>query len=351
MSRGPDTAVGAGAGPRVYVVVLNWNGWGHTLACLESVLRSRYDNFRVLLVDNDSGDDSVAAIRAWARGELAPLPLNPAVAGLTGQAPRSGAVAMRELTRQQAESAERTPDTPLTLIRTDRNLGFAGGNNVALRHALAQGDADYVWLLNNDTVVAPDALGCMVRHMRVRPEAGLCGSTLIYYDEPDRVQALGGGIYNPWFGTQRHIGGNSPVVAPIDAAAVERDMAYVVGASMLVSRAWLTDVGLLCEDYFLYFEELDWAVRGRGRYALTFAPDSRVYHKEGRSIGRPAVTASADYFALRSRLLFTAKCMRWALPTVWLSYFAVLFNRMRRGQFDRVPTILRIMLGQWTPGP
>lgn len=346
MSFDPGTAAPE---PRVYVVVLNWNGWGDTLPCLESLMRSRYGNFHVVVVDNGSGDESVAAIRGWARGELMPLPPIPPVADLIDYTPLPKPVAMAELTRAGAEQAGPLADAPVTLVRGDRNLGFAGGNNVALRHVLARGDGDYVWLLNNDTVVAPDALKCLVRHMQSRPDAGLCGSTLIYYDEPDRVQALGGGVYNPWLGTQRHIGGDTPVVAPVDAAAVERDMAYVVGASMLVSSAWLNNVGLLCEDYFLYFEELDWATRGHGRYVLTFAPDSRVYHKEGRSTGRPAITARADYFALRSRLLFTAKRRRWALPSVWLSYFGVLFNRMRRGQSDRVSTIVRIMFGQWTP--
>lgn len=346
---GPPSTTATGE-PRVYVILLNWNGWDQTLSCLESVLRSRYGNYRVIVVDNGSRDESVAALRAWARGELAPLPLHAAVAARIGYTSPPRPVAMAELSQAEAERRPATAaDAPVTLIRNPHNLGFAGGNNVALRHVLARGDGDYAWLLNNDTVIAPDTLECLVEHMRANPRAGLCGSTLIYYDEPDRIQALGGGVYNPWLGTQRHIGQDSPASAPVDARAVERQMAYVVGASMLVSRAWLKDVGLLCEDYFLYFEELDWAIRGRGRYQLAFAPRSRVYHKEGRSIGRPATTASADYYALRSRLLFTLKRMRWAFPSVWLSYFGVLFNRVRRGQLERVPTIVRIMLGQWTP--
>jgi GT2 family glycosyltransferase len=104
-------------------------------------------------------------------------------------------------------------------------------------------------------------------------------------------------------------------------------------------------VGLLCEDYFLYFEEIDWAVRGRGRLRLGYAPGSIGYHKEGATIGRPGRSASADIMALRNRLRFTRKRYPWALPVVWLGFLGVVVNRIRRGQSDRIAAILSIMFG------
>lgn len=332
---------------KVYVVVLNWNGWEDTLACLESILRSDYPALRVIVCDNASTDGSPERIKAWAAGALEPAcaPIKPVSYPI--RPPVAKPIACLELTRAEAQrNPALLPDVPLTLIHTGGNLGYAGGNNIGLRYALARGDADYCWVLNNDLVIAPDALSSLVARMQAQPEAGLCGSVLLDYYTPQRVQALGGAKYNPWFGTHRAIGANTCARAKIDREAVERQMSYVIGAAMFVSRRWLDEVGLLCEDYFLYFEEIDWAVRGRGRLRLALAPTSRVYHKGGASTGGPSQTPAADYLALRNRLWFTRNRIPWALPTVWLGFLLVLANRARRGQFDRIIPILNIMLGR-----
>ncbi len=330
---------------KVYIVVLNWNGWEDTLACLESILRSDYPTFRVIVCDNASTDGSPERIKAWAAGKLESLS---APAGIERRySPIAKPIACLEITRVEAQTAAHSlPDVQLTLLHTGGNLGYAGGNNMGLRYALARGDADYCWVLNNDLVIAPDALSRVVERMAEQPEAGLCGSVLLDYHAPDRIQALGGAIYNPWLGTHRAIGAGTSAGGKIDREAVERRMSYVIGAAMFVSRRWLDEIGLLCEDYFLYFEEIDWAIRSRGRFALAFAPRSRVYHKGGASTGRPSQSPAADYLALRNRLRFTRNRIPWALPTVWLGFLLVLANRLRRGQLDRIIPILAIMLGR-----
>ncbi|EAR22748.1 rhamnosyl transferase related protein [Nitrococcus mobilis Nb-231] len=331
---------------QVYIVVLNWNGWEDTLACLESIMRSDYPAFRVIVCDNASTDGSPERIKAWAAGKLEPL-RSPAETERR-YSPIAKPIACLEITHAEAQTMARSlPDAPLTLLHTGGNLGYAGGNNAGLRYALARGDADYCWVLNNDLVIASDALSRLVERMSEQLEAGLCGSVLLDYHAPERVQALGGATYNPWLGTHRAIGAGASAGRRIDREAVERRMSYVIGAALFVSRRWLDEIGLLCEDYFLYFEEIDWAVRGRGRgrFQLAFAPRSRVYHKGGGSTGRPSQSPAADYLALHNRLRFTRKHIPWALPTVWLGFLLVLANRLRRGQFDRIIPILAIMLG------
>ena len=331
--------------PKVYIVVLNWNGWGDTIACLESIMRSDYPAFHVVVCDNASTDGSAEHIKAWAAGHLEPVRL-PAPA--VGEC-RAIAKPLSCLELSNAESRSpggRTPESPLTLLHTGGNLGYAGGNNVGLRYALARGDADYCWVLNNDVVIAADALSRLVERMEEQSDAGLCGSVLLDYHSPHRVQALGGATYNSWFGTHRAIGTNAARPESVERGAVERRMSYVIGAAMFVSRRWLEEVGLLCEDYFLYFEEIDWAVRGRQRLRLAFAPRSLVYHKGGATAGRPSESPAMDYLALRNRIRFTRKRLPWALPTVWLGLLWVLANRLRRGQFDRIVPILTIMLGR-----
>lgn len=325
---------------KVYVIVLNWNGWGDTIECLESVFRSDYPDYRVVVCDNGSRDDSLERIKAWAEGRLdAAVPHGNPLRSLSCP-PVPKPLPLVEYDRTQAEAGGTALDggSRLVLIRNGGNLGFAGGNNVGLRHALARGDFDYVWLLNNDTVVRPDALSQMVRRMRERPDAGICGSTLPYYHRPDRLWAQGGATYNKWLGFPRSIGLHRRTDQGVDPVRVERRMDFVAGASMLVSLPFLREIGLLCEDYFLYFEDLDWAVRARRRYSLAYAPASVVYHKVEASIG---VIAAADRrkegriskaFNRRSKIAFTKKYCPYALPTALLGLLALEVASRLRGR-------------------
>ena len=325
--------------PRVYVVLLNWNGWRDTIACLESLLSLEYDNVSVIVCDNASSNESMDRLREWPLGhqsdELAVGPMGSLVA--SRQRSRPG---WRELTREQAE----TPATGAVdvndwaLIQTGANLGFAGGCNVGLRHALARGDADYVWLLNNDTVVAPTALNELVQVANASPQPGITGSTLLFYDRPDTVQALGGGTFNRWRAMTQHIGeGLSHRAAQAAGAKVVQDrLAYVVGASMLVSKEFIKRVGLLHEAYFLYFEELDWAERAKRAnppFAMGYAAGSLVYHRVGASAGTAARSLSSIAFLNRSRMMFMKRFYPRLLPVArmqlgWESVKAALKGRL-----------------------
>lgn len=312
---------------RVYIILVNWNGWNDTLECLESLLVLEYQDFRIVVCDNGSSDDSLQKIRDWlARHKLISA----------------------EYHRVEAETGGSPGNDPvLTLIRNDENMGFAGGNNVGLRYALARGDADYCWLLNNDTVVEPDALTHLVA--RMQHQVGMCGSSIRFYSERQRIQALGGGHYCRWIGLPWHYGRFTKWGSEINQQRAEAWMNYVEGASMLVSRRFLDEVGLLCEDYFLYFEETDWAIRSKGRFQLGFAPLSIVYHKVGASIGtssNPAkMSYTSDYFNIRNRLMFTRRFYPAALPTVWLVIFGSLMLRLCMGKWSRVMMVFRLLCG------
>jgi GT2 family glycosyltransferase len=344
----------AAARDGVYVVLVNWNGWRDTIECLESLFRSRYSpSFRVVVCDNASTDGSLDKIRDWATGRvkvernagdaLAMFVLPPVAKPIPH--------VVRSRIEAEQPAAVGSADALLTLIDVGVNLGFAGGCNVGMRYALRDAGCGYVWLLNNDTVVDPDALNAVVRRLRARPDAGQCGSRILSFSAPSLVQARGGERYNRWLASSRPIGAGRPAAEHVDAATVERDMSYVAGASLCVTRAFIEQVGLLDESYFLYGEELDWLARARGRFALAYAHDSIVYHKEGSTIGssRDGASRSAlsDYYMVRSRVRFTWKHARLALPTVVLGVLVAGINRIRRRQLDRALAILRIL---FTPG-
>ena len=332
---------------RIGVVVLNWNGWPDTLECLESLLRCRGVEGPIVVCDNDSADDSLDRLKAWAEGRLDVWTPPGAPLRDLSHPPHPRPIPFVEHDRGAAERGgdDRDDAARLVLVRTEANLGFAGGNNVGLRYLLARQDVDAVWLLNNDTVVDPGAAEALAAEVARDPRIGLCGSTLLYYHEPDRVQAAGGASYNAWLALPRHIGESLPLARIPGADEVRARLAYPTGASMLVTRVFLEAVGLMSEDYFLYFEELDWARRAAGRFRVGYAPESRVYHREGRSTGTDGSerkSATADYYFLRNRLRVTRRHFPGREATVRFGLLLALVNRLRRRQWDRVGMIARI---------
>ena len=172
----------------------------------------------------------------------------------------------------------------IVFIHASANRGFAAGNNVGIRYALSHGKCDYVWILNNDTVVRPDALDHLLERMEKDPSIGICGPTLCYMRHRDVIQARAGSTFSAWTGRASQIGMGSKISDPFDRQKIEGMLRFVSGAAMLVRRDFIETVGLMEEGYFLYYEELDWAQRGRDKYKLGVS-EAIVYHEVGGSIG------------------------------------------------------------------
>lgn len=300
------------------VLILSHNHWRDTVACLESVLGSDVRPRQVLVCDNDSSDNSLAHLAQWAEQH-------------------GDRLSCRLLTRAEAENAQEGdgfPGEELLFVDNSANLGYAGGNNVGLRLLLRSG-IPFIWLLNNDTVVAPGAAQALLQYMRDHPRCGLCGTLTRYLDDPETVQCYGGGWYDPlWaLGGLHGEGHRLPRGARPEHGPTE--LGYVNGASVFVRREFLLDVGLLDEAYFLYCEEWDWAERAKGRWTLGWTPEAEVLHREGlstgvsnrRGLGRSARSA---WRLIRSRLLFTWKFRPWALPTALAGQLFALSKKVFR---------------------
>jgi GT2 family glycosyltransferase len=271
------------AEPRVFVIVLNWNGWRDTLECLGSLEKLDYPNYEVVVVDNCSTDGSVARIR------------------------------------------EAYPD--VTLLQSGVNLGFAGGNNVGIRYALGR-EADYVWLLNNDTVAAPSALREMVDVALRDAGVGAVGSVLHYADEPDRIQAYGGGRVSLWSGISRHF----TTLVP------DEKLHYLAAASLLVRREVLERVGLLDDGFFLYWEDTDYAFRVRkAGYWLAVAPGASVWHKESATLGKKS--AVLDTYFSASAVLFFRKHSPLPLVPICMGGGARFCKRVAQGDWKRARSV------------
>lgn len=333
--------------PKVYIILLNYNGWVDTIECLESVLRNDYPNYQVIVVDNNSPNNSMEYLKAWAEGKL-DVWVNPdnSLRNLSFP-PGSKPLPYVYYTREEAEKGgnpeiekdlknkmpkDTTSKYPLVFIQSGDNLGFAGGNNIGIRYTMAKNDFEYIWLLNNDTVIKKDALKKLVEFAE-KNYTGISGSVLMYYDSPNTVQAYGGHI-NKFFGTSHHI---------LKKEQIKDKLDYIVGASFLINKRVIEKIGLLPEDYFLYYEEVDYCFNARKNgFSLAVVLDSVVHHKEGQSTGANKKLKSefADILSLTNRIKFHKKYLGGGIG-LWLGMSIAFFNRIRRGQADRILKVIK----------
>lgn len=343
--------------PKTYIIILNYNGWRDTQECLESVLKLNHPNYQIVVVDNNSPNDSMSHLLAWAKGEELATLDNKTLGYLSTPAiPKPVNYIFYD--KQTAlnggiSELEAQLSNPIIFIQAGENRGFAAGNNVGTEYALKKGDADYIWYLNNDTVVEPNALTEYMNkasgYKKKNEKVGIIGAKLMYYYQPTLIQAIGG-TYNKWLATTNHIGAFEKDSGQYDNEEIVEKISYPVGASMLVDVCFIKDIGMMCEDYFLYFEELDWVYRGKQQgWEIGYCWKTRVFHKEGRSIGSDSDSLRrsdlSDYYGLKNRIKFTKKYNSRLVFSVKIGFFFVFYNRLKRGDFSKFFNSLNVFFG------
>ncbi|WP_047682711.1 MULTISPECIES: glycosyltransferase family 2 protein [Xenorhabdus] len=308
----------------IYIIVLNWNGAEDTISCVKSLLKSNYDNYNIIVVDNKSTDNSYLKLKYE-------LPI------IAGNPTNFFEISIENIKKHKCQR-----NKEILLIQSGSNLGYAGGNNIGILFALNQTDMEYVWILNNDTEVHPSAIEELIIKCKSNSEIGICGSRLILFDDRTKMQSLGG-IHNKLLCTTKQYAWMQNASIKYNDNEVAEKIDYVVGAAMFLTKRCLNNVGLLSEDYFLYFEELDICLRAKSKgFLIGVCSESHVYHKEGASTGG-GKNNIADYYSIRNRLIVTRKFFPKFYIFVWLSLFGVAINRARRKEFEKMKTCLRIM--------
>ena len=321
------------------IVVVSYGAGDALLACLGSLAGAARapdaPEMRIVVVDNASPDDTVARLRDWAaspEGGTAPDLPHPV-------APRPAA------TLRLAEDGTLPPATEgLALIEAGRNGGFAAGVNVGLRALSSEPSVEGFWLLNPDTVVPAKTPAGLIGAARDAGRYGAIGGRLLYLERPDTIQCDGGGRIAWRFGRIDHYNQHRPADAPAPGP-----LDYVSGAHMLVGRDFLSQAGEMPEDYFLYFEEMDWILR-RGDLPLLWTPDAPVYHAAGGSIGSRGLTRGPSplsaYWMARSRMRFVRRWRPAHLPGT-AAYTALKAAQMaRRGEGAAARATLRGLAGR-----
>ena len=236
--------------PKVYTIVLNYNNFPDTVETLQSALNLTYPNNHLLLVENSTIKEISEMIRL----------LFPA----------------------------------LEIIENERNLGYAGGNNAGIRHALRQG-AEYIFILNNDLSLSPDALHKLVLALQSDGTAAACQPLVTYYDDRDRIWSAGTRLllgYPRLYlkGRRRH------------ARGTKKPPFGLVGCALLLRAQSLREIGLFDESLFLLQEETDWCMRAVEKgFSLLVVCDAVVHHKVSATLGQ--FSKSYLYYISRNWLL------------------------------------------------
>lgn len=257
--------------PLIVTVVLNTNRRADTLEALASLAGSTHRNQRVIVLDNASTDGSVEAIR------------------------------------------QAFPD--VEVIRLEENRGYAGNNNVGIRAALERG-ADWVLLLNEDAVVAPDCLENLVSCDPTHPEVGITGPVVYHSSDPGIIQSAGGRLGGSnWLPV--HAGQNEPDRGQYAAG---REVDWVSGCAIMLRREVIEQTGLLDERFFYYWEETDWCIRARrAGWKIRFVPQAKVWHKGVQPDYRPS--PNVTYYCTRNWFLLLEKHRAplnvWAFVILW----------------------------------
>lgn len=250
---------------KVFVIILNWNGKKDTLDCLSSLELSDYpkDLFSIVIVDNGSTDGSVPAIQSAFPG--------------------------------------------VDMLELHENKGFTGGNNIGAKLALKRG-ADYVFFLNNDTIVEHSTVTTLVEAFTRHPDAGVVSPKIYFtYQGRKAIWYAGGDIdWANMYG--KHIGVNEEDRKQYDK---EKETVFCTGCAMMVKRDVLEKVGLFDERFFAYYEDSDLSIRAeKARFTLWYVPSARLFHKNAASSGGTG-SKLQDYFIPRNRLLFAWKHASW----------------------------------------
>ncbi|RLD32052.1 MAG: hypothetical protein DRI88_02890 [Bacteroidetes bacterium] len=297
---------------KIYVVLVNLGAWRHTIECMESLLGSTYTNYSCVVVDVKDIDRSLNHLNNW---------------------------------------LEKEKDDRFVLISESENKGFAYANNIGIDYALAQNDGHFMWILNNDTVVNDDALEKLMLYYNENKHTdkiGFLGSKILDYTKRDLIENVGG-TFNPLTGYSVLIGMGQQDIGQFSGKKMYVD--YVVGASMFLPASLIKEIGLMEEDYFLYFEDVDWCLRAKkAGYVNLTCEDSIVYHKQGISTGVKLSGSERNLgnkkYLYTSYLKLYRKHFKYLIPVAYLILVKQMLGKLFRRNKDEARLILDVLLSR-----
>jgi len=266
--------------PRVSIIILNWNGWEDTLECLESLYQLDYQNFRVIVVDNASNDDSINQIAKYCSGNI------PIESRFFKYKSENKPINFHEFNTSDIKFIDPSEisvmrdslENTLCLLKNGNNDGFAIGNNIGIDFALRYLDPDFLLLLNNDTVVETNFLRKLVEISYSDNNIGVTSPEIFEYYDPKKIQ-YSSDKFNFYLGT----------IIPSKKGPINGFMESdtVCGASMGIKREVIAKIGYLPTDYFMLWEDIDYSINvKRQGFLCGYAHGSKIWHKGSVSLGK-----------------------------------------------------------------
>lgn len=296
------------------IVIVTYNSSDVIIDCLESLVQVTDRPFRIVICDNNSNDNTLEVLRAWSSSHAQEaVPRSDVPTPEIESSPLT--VSSEFLDGERSENIPFSELKEVSILSLDRNLGFAGGVNTGVNFMLPYREFSMFWILNPDTTIHPSTPAAYISAANKAGEFSLMGCRTRYIDWPEKIQTDAGGVVNRWTGICSNFNrGRSEQEAILPS---RKDIDYISGMNLVASRTMVERVGLMREDYFLYYEEIDWAFR-RGDLPLVIAEDGCVFHKSGSSIGsgnlNTTSNAFSNYFNFRNRIRFVFRFYPLRLP-------------------------------------
>jgi len=309
--------------PAIGVVITTFASENIIEGCLGSLFDYRADIAKVVITDNASADRTCDVIRDWA--------------------------AAHKVSFTEAVVGE-TPSTNswLTLLRSPINGGFAYATNRGIELLLDDPEIELLWLVNPDCLVMSDAAALYRRAGRDQ-NFSLMGGRTVFVDRRDTVQTDGGTV-SLWTGVCKAVNWDKPISSATFPEAASLD--FITGANCVASRRFIEKVGLMKEDFFLYYEEVDWAFR-RGDLPLRVVPEAVVHHYGGTAIGSGSIgrrsSPFSNYFTFRNRIKFILRYRSGALPVALMYGLAKAAQLLLIGAVPEARAVLMGILGLAPP--
>jgi len=242
---------------------------------------------------------------------------------------------------------ETKKDNRFILIPEKENKGFSYANNVGIKYALKQPDCDYLWILNNDTVIEKNCLTELIKCHK-KKNSGFIGSKIMDYANRDIIQNVGG-TFNKWTGYSVLIGMGEKDAGQYEQKAIKPD--YVIGASMFLKIDLVRKIGLMPDDYFLYYEDIDWCITAqKAGFVISSCTESIVYHKQGISTGAKLLSTDEHIRSKKHLYLSYLKFYRRHFPKFLVVAYFILFKqwggRIYHGHYKEARLIAEVIFSK-----
>jgi GT2 family glycosyltransferase len=298
--------------PKIYIIIINVNSYKDTIECINSIINNNYSNYTLVIIENSHDEKNIIQMTSYFNNIKLKFSI---------------------LNREDIENysaVTRSENKNIVIIRNKKVSGFSENNNIGIKYAQKINDYDYIWLLNNDTVIKRDSLYELVKYSENNPECGIIGSVLIYYNDQKKIQAIGGGINTNILGGIKTYCKNRNIIIldELKDYEINKKLNMISGASFLIRKEVIESIGLMDERFFLYGEDLDYSARTiKSGWNIGVALNSIVFHKHN-SLTKKKSKEFYYYHNSRSFTIYLKKNTN--IIMMMLGLFSHFLNSMRK---------------------